>query len=103
MTEQRPTVVQRLVRLLGRLVNSVNPAENDRYTDDGPPAAVFRRRAQLDRYKRPRGGRESHAELYERLKRNRFTNVLDTYHILEHGHMRKPPENDPGTDEPERS
>lgn len=97
MNQSRLTVFERIWRLLGRLVYSVNPAPEERYVDDGPPSTVFRRRDQLSRYKRAGHMDETNAELYARLKRNRFSQVLDTYHILEHGKRREA--DDEGTDE----
>ncbi|TVQ24595.1 MAG: hypothetical protein EA383_10775 [Spirochaetaceae bacterium] len=88
MSEGRLTVMERIHRLLRRLVASVNPESEDRQVDAGPAASVSRRRSQLSRYKRSADMSETNAELYARLKRNRFSNVLDTYHILEHGRAR---------------
>ncbi len=94
MSEGRLTVMERIHRLLRRLVAAVNPEDDDRQVDTGPAASVSRRRSQLRRYKRNAGMNETSAELYARLKRNRFSNVLDTYHILEHGRARPPADDD---------
>ncbi|MFP4510190.1 MAG: hypothetical protein ACOC4I_01175 [Spirochaetota bacterium] len=101
MSKSRVSVFERIRQFLGRLVDSVNPTPDERYVDDGPPATVFRRRDQLSRYKRSGHVSETNAQLYARLKRGRFSHVLDTYHILEHGKPREAA--DERTDETSKS